>query len=87
MKAVVIGQPSGVSMSRVIEVYPRHKAFLDEFVLRGEVIGVGPFSDFGNMAIFRTRSAAEAFVRHDPFLVEGVITSYVIREWGDTMLV
>jgi uncharacterized protein YciI len=42
--------------------------------------------DPGNMAIFRTREAAEAFSRQDPFILEGVVKSVVIREWNDNML-
>ena len=86
MKTVVIGESSGASMETVMAVYPRHKAVVDIFINRGEVIGIGPFTDRGNMAIFRTREAAEAFVKQDPFILEGLVKSYVIREWNDTML-
>jgi len=86
MKFVVIGESSGVSMDTIRAVYPRHKAIVDAFVAKGEVIGIGPFADLGNMAIFRTREAAEAFSRQDPFILEGVVKSVVIREWNDNML-
>jgi uncharacterized protein YciI len=86
MKAVVIGESSGATMEQVMAVYPRHKAVVDAFVARGEVIGIGPFADRGNMAIFRSREAAEAFVKQDPFMLEGLVKSYTIREWGDQML-
>ena len=86
MKHVVIGEGSGASREAIMAVYPRHKAVLDVFVDRGEVIGVGPFGDGGNMAIFRSQEAAEAFVEQDPFILEGLVTSYVIRPWLDTML-
>lgn len=86
MKAVVIGEPSGASMDAIMAVYPRHKAVVDAFVARGEVIGIGPFADRGNMAIFRTREAAEAFTKQDPFILEGLIKSFVIRDWNDRML-
>ncbi len=86
MKAVVIGEPSGASMEAIMKVYPRHKALLDEYVARGEVIGAGPFGDRGNMAIFRTRAAAEAFVKQDPFILEGLVKSFVIRDWDDRMI-
>ena len=86
MKAVVIGEGSGASMETITSVYPRHKSVVDRFVARGEVIGIGPFADRGNMAIFRTRAAAEEFVKEDPFILEGLIKSFVIREWNDTML-
>jgi uncharacterized protein YciI len=38
------------------------------------------------MAIFRTREAAEAFVKQDPFILEGLVKSFVIRDWNDAML-
>ena len=87
MKAVIIGEPSGASREAIMAVYPRHKAVVDAFKARGEVIGIGPFADLGNMAIFRTREAAEEFAKQDPFILEGLIKSFVIRDWNDTMLV
>jgi len=86
MKAVVIGESAGKPREEIMKVYPRHRAFVDTFIARGEVIGIGPFADMGNMAIFRTREAAEAFVREDPFILEGLVKSYAIREWLDQML-
>ena len=86
MKTVVIGESSGASMDTVMAVYPRHKAVVDSFIKKGVVIGIGPFADLGNMAIFRTREAAEAFVKQDPFILEGLVKSFVIREWNDNML-
>jgi uncharacterized protein len=87
MKAVVIGTGSGASMETIMAVYPRHKALVDEFVARGDVIGIGPFSDrTGSLAIFRSREAAELFVKQDPFVLEGIIKSCDIREWADDML-
>lgn len=65
MKAVVIGESSRASMEEIMAVYRRHKAVVDVFVARGDVIGIGPFADRGNMAIFRNREAAEAFVKQD----------------------
>ena len=73
-------------MEMVMAVFPRHKAVVDTFKAGGDVIGIGPFADRGNMAIFRTRDAAEAFVKQDPFILEGLVKSFVIRDWNDTML-
>ena len=86
MKTVVIGEASGVTMETIMSVYPRHKIIVDKYVAKGEVIGIGPFADMGNMAIFRTLAAAEDFVKEDPFILEGIVKSYTIREWNDTML-
>lgn len=86
MKFVVIGESAGASMEAIMAVYPRHKALVDAFVARGDVIGIGPFTDRGNMAIFRTREAAEEFAAKDPFMLEGLVRAYVVREWDDRML-
>ena len=88
MLYVVIGTGAGKSREEIMAVYPRHKAFLDEFIARGEVVGAGPFTDpaGGNMAIFRSREAAEAFAKNDPFLLEGVAREYQIKDWADGML-
>jgi uncharacterized protein YndB with AHSA1/START domain/uncharacterized protein YciI len=85
-KAVVIGEPSGATMDVIMAVYPRHKAVADKYIQRGDVIGIGPFADRGNMAIFRTRAAAEQFAAEDPFILEGLVKSYVIRDWNDNLL-
>jgi uncharacterized protein len=86
MKTVVIGESSGASIDAIMAVYPRHKTVVDQFIVRGDVIGIGPFADRGNMAIFRTREAAEAFVEQDPFILEGLVKSVAIRDWNDTLL-
>jgi uncharacterized protein YciI len=86
MKFVVIGSSSGATMEEIIKVYPRHKILVDRFVAQNQVIGIGPFTNRGNMAIFRTREAAEVFVKEDPFNLEGLVKDYVIHEWHDTMI-
>jgi hypothetical protein len=88
MLFVVIGSHAGKTRDETMAIYPRHKAFMEQFIARGEVVGTGPFTDpgGGNMALFRSRAAAEAFAESDPFLLEGVVKEYQIKEWGDTML-
>jgi len=86
MKAVVIGESSGASRDAIMTVYPRHKAIVDKFIARGVVVGIGPFTDGGNMAIFKTRAEAEAFSKEDPFILEGVVKSFVIKDWRDSLL-
>ena len=88
MLFAVIGTSAGKSRAEIMAVYPRHKAFLDGFLARGEVVGIGPFTDEGggNMALFRTRAAAEAFVAGDPFILEGLVKDFQLKEWADQML-
>ena len=86
MKTVVIGEPSGATMENIMEVYPRHKKIVDKFIEKGEIIGIGPFADMGNMAIFKNRAAAEQFTKEDPFILEGLVKSIIMRDWMDILL-
>ena len=86
MKTIVIGEPSGASMEDIMKIFPRHKAVVEKFIARGVVVGIGPFDDLGNMAIFKTRAAAEDYIKEDPFILEGVVGSIRIRDWKDSLL-
>ncbi|HKF49178.1 MAG TPA: YciI family protein [Terracidiphilus sp.] len=88
MLFAVIGSSAGKSREDLMAVFPRHKEFLSKFVARGEIVGIGPFTDAGggNMALFRSREAAEMFAREDPFLLEGLVKEYQVKDWGDQML-
>lgn len=87
MKTIVIGEGRGASLEEIMSIYPRHKIVADKFIERGDIIGIGPFADKGgNMAIFKTRQAAEQFVKEDPFILEGVIKSFVIKDWDDNLI-
>jgi uncharacterized protein YciI len=88
MKAVIIYEPGTASMDAIMAVFPRHKALIDQFDARGEVIGIGPFAGGreGSMGIFKDRAAAEAFVARDPFIEEGLVAKYRILDWSDEML-
>ena len=37
------------------------------------------------MAIFNTREAAEEFVKGDPFVLNGVVRSWQIRDWNEAL--
>jgi hypothetical protein len=41
-----------MTIRQIMAVFPRHEAIVDAFKARGEVIGIGPFADLGNMRIF-----------------------------------
>jgi len=86
MKTVVIGESSGASRDTIMAAYPRHKAVVDKYIARGVVLGIGPFAEGGNMAIFKTRAEAEAFTKEDPFILEGLVKSFIIKDWGDSLL-
>jgi uncharacterized protein len=66
--------------------FPAHAERLHEFHDRGDLLSVGTFAnpqEEGSMAIFRTREAAEEFIAGDPFVLNGVVRSWVLREWND----
>ena len=87
MKTIVIGEGAGASLEDIMSIYPRHKIVADKFIARGDIIGIGPFADKGgNMAIFKTRQAAEQFVKEDPFILEGIIKSFVFKDWDDNLI-
>jgi uncharacterized protein len=68
--------------------FPAHKARLDEFHDRGSLLMVGTFGDpqtQGSMSVFTTREAAEEFARDDPFVVNGVVRAWEVREWNEVL--
>lgn len=68
--------------------YPAHKARVDEFAARGDLLMVGTFADpiaEGSMAVFRTREAAEEFVAGDPFVTSGAVGNWYLREWNEVL--
>jgi uncharacterized protein YciI len=85
MKAVVLYTSADDVASKAPLHFPAHRARLDEFEARGALLMVGTFGDpqaQGSMAIFGSRDAAEAFVAGDPFVLNGVVASYEIRDWN-----
>jgi uncharacterized protein len=86
--AVVLYESADDMPSKAPVVFPAHKARLDEFAARGVLLMVGPFGDplaEGAMAIFTTRAAAEEFVAGDPFVLEGVVRAWQIRDWHEAL--
>jgi uncharacterized protein YciI len=88
MKAVVLYQSSDKVMELAPLHYPAHKQRVDAFVARGELVAIGTWADprEGSMAVFRSRAAAEEFVKADPFVLEGVVASHQIKDWNETLL-
>lgn len=65
-----------------------HWARAQEFHRRGDLWLIGTFGDpqtQGSMGVFNTLEAVEAFVAGDPFVLEGVVKSYEIREWTEAL--
>jgi uncharacterized protein len=71
-------------LSLAPEHFPAHKARYAEFMERGLLLSLGPFTDgSGSIAVFTTREAAEEFASGDPFVRNGVVSSRQIREWRE----
>lgn len=74
--------------SKAPVLFPAHRARLDEFHSRGDLLMVGTFGDpqnEGSMGIFTSREAVEEFVREDPFVLGGVVKDWHIREWHEIL--
>lgn len=78
---------AAADMNRARELFPAHRAKWQEFVARGQLLMIGPFTDprQGAMGVFTTRAAAEEFVGVDPFVLEGVVKKWELREWREAL--
>lgn len=65
-----------------------HRAHWNEFLSNGTLLMIGPFANplEGAMAIFTTREAAESFANADPFVLNGVVTDWVVRDWMEAIV-
>jgi len=85
---VVLYETNPGAVAVIPEQYPAHRARVDEFHARGELVLVGTFGDpiaEGSMAVFRTREGAEEFVADDPFVTSGVVARWYLREWNEAL--
>jgi uncharacterized protein YciI len=74
--------------SKAPPVFPAHKARLDDFQARGELLLVGTFGDpqaEGSMAVFRSSQGAREFAEGDPFVLQGVVKSWQVRQWNEAL--
>ena len=63
-----------------------HRARWATFAERGSLLLIGPFTDgSGAMGVFATRADAEEFAAGDPFVLNGVVTGWSIREWNEVL--
>lgn len=90
MKAVLFYEiAAGKTREDAMAIYPRHEAHLNAFIARKEILAIGPFADpqkDGSMGIFKDRACAEAFIKQDPFILEGLVGKYTIKDWNETLL-
>jgi uncharacterized protein YciI len=66
--------------------FAAHRARWQEFLDRGTLLLIGTFTDLeGSMAVYATREAAEEFAQTDPFVLNGVVRGWRIREWNEAI--
>jgi uncharacterized protein YciI len=88
-KYVLLYESADDVLSQSAEHFPAHFARGQEFHERGLLIGYGPFANAqeeGSMAIFTSREAAEEFAAGDPFVLNGVVKGWQVREWLEAFL-
>jgi uncharacterized protein YciI len=88
VKYVLLYESADDVLARAPAHFAAHKARLDDFHARGSLLMVGTFGDpqaEGSMAIFATREAAEEFVAGDPFVLNGVIRRWELRDWDEIL--
>ncbi|HXE44617.1 MAG TPA: YciI family protein [Conexibacter sp.] len=89
MKYVLLYTSADGVAERAPAVFPRHRERYEEFHRRGLLLLVGPFEDAqedGAMSVFTTREAAEEFAQGDPFVLEGVVSSWTVRGWREVLM-
>ncbi|WP_347108143.1 YciI family protein [Paenarthrobacter sp. S56] len=82
---VIYSLAEGAERSRIMETYPRHKAFYEKFRADGGgILALGPFlapdPAGSSMGVFSSREAAEQFIAGDPFVREGLAVPRIL-EW------
>jgi uncharacterized protein YciI len=86
-KYVVLYESADNVLEKAPVHFPAHSEHVDEFHARGTLLLTGTFADpqEGAMAIFTTRDAAEEFIARDPFVLNGVVRSFEMREWNEVL--
>ena len=87
MKYVVFYETAPDTAAKLSDHFPAHRARWAVFREQGTLLAIGPFSDrSGAMGVFTMRAAAQEFAEGDPFVLNGAIQSWSIREWNEAVL-
>jgi uncharacterized protein YciI len=88
VKYVLFYESADDVLSKAPAHFPAHSERLAQFHAAGTLLMVGTFGDpqkEGSMSIFTTPEAAEEFARGDPFVLNGVVRDWHIREWNEVL--
>ena len=89
MKYVLFYESADNLLEKARLHFPAHKAYWTKFLANGTLLMIGTFTnpqEEGAMGIFTTRKAAEEFAQNDPFVLNGVIKYWYIREWNEVLM-
>lgn len=86
---------AGMSMEEVIASAPEaiaaHLKRSKELQRQGKLLMAGAFlhtapgEPLTTMGVFPSRDAAEAYAAGDPFVLNGMVTNWYIREWANIL--
>ena len=82
MKYVLFYEPGDVNAKAPLHA-DAHGAWFERFHQSGTLLMIGPFANAqeeGAMGIFTSRDAAEKFANGDPFVLNGVVSNWFVRE-------
>ena len=87
MKTVLIYELAQDALRKMQTQGDAHSDWLDAFYTRGLLLMAGLFANpaDGYMSVFSSREAAEEFVQGDPFVAEGLVSSWVLRDWDEVL--
>jgi uncharacterized protein YciI len=88
MKAVVFYESADDVMEKAPIHMEAHSAWFRSFHERGTLLMIGTFADpavDGAMCVFADRTTAEEFVAGDPFVTNGVVKRYTIKDWNEIL--
>lgn len=88
MKFVSFYEITPGALGRIMDFFPAHRARLEEFHSKGLLIAAGPLGNppSSAMGIFPSKEAAEDFVKGDPFVLNGLVSTWRIVEWKAAFL-
>jgi uncharacterized protein len=78
------------SAEDVLKKAPAHRAehgrYMRKVKARGDLLMTGPFGnpqEEGAMSVFTSRAAAEECAKGDPFVLNGVVAKWYVRDWDE----
>jgi uncharacterized protein YciI len=89
MKYVLFYEATPDFRAKVPASIEAHRALWATFHGDGRLLMVGPFTDEpagGALGVFATREAAQEFVERDPFVQNGIVARWTIREWNEVLV-